>query len=67
MTKTYDVFGIGTALVDYFIKSDEDFLAKNDLIKGATNFIPRKKLDELLRKKIIDSGLREYFCITAEI
>ncbi len=50
MTKTYDVFGIGTALVDYFVKSDEDFLAKNGLIKGATNFIPRKKLDELHAK-----------------
>jgi len=47
MTKTYDVFGIGTALVDYFIKSNEDLLAKNGLIKGATNFVPRKKLDEL--------------------
>ena len=50
MTKTYDVFGIGTALVDYFVKSNEDFLAKNGLIKGATNFIPRKKLDELHAK-----------------
>lgn len=50
MTKTYDVFGIGTALVDYFVKSDEDFLAKNGLLKGATNFIPRKKLDELHAK-----------------
>lgn len=47
MATTYDVFGIGTALVDYFVRSDEDFLAKSGLIKGATNFIPREKLDEL--------------------
>jgi sugar/nucleoside kinase (ribokinase family) len=54
MTKTYDVFGIGTALVDYFVKSDEDFLAKNGLIKGASNFMPREKLDEL-HAKLSDS------------
>jgi len=45
--KKYDVFGIGTALVDYFARSTDDFLAKNGLIKGATNFLPREKLDEL--------------------
>jgi len=50
MTKTYDVFGIGTALVDYFVKSDDDFLVKNGLIKGASNFLPREKLDELHSK-----------------
>ena len=54
MTKTYDVFGIGTALVDYFVKSGEDFLEKNGLIKGATNFIPREKLDGL-HARISDS------------
>ncbi|PIU14580.1 MAG: hypothetical protein COT21_00610 [Hadesarchaea archaeon CG08_land_8_20_14_0_20_51_8] len=50
MTKTYDLFGIGTALVDYFVKSNDDFLVKNSLIKGATNFLPREKLDELHSK-----------------
>ncbi len=50
VNKKYDVFGIGTALVDYFVKSDENFLAKNGLVKGASNFIPRKKLDELHAK-----------------
>jgi sugar/nucleoside kinase (ribokinase family) len=43
----YDVFAIGTALVDFFAKSTDDFLKKNGLVKGATNFFPRKKLDEL--------------------
>ncbi len=41
------MFGIGTALVDYFVTSNNDFLKKNGLVKGATNFISRKKLDEL--------------------
>jgi sugar/nucleoside kinase (ribokinase family) len=54
MTKTYNIFGIGTALVDYFIKSDDDFLAKNGLIKGASNFLSREKLDEL-HAKLSDS------------
>jgi sugar/nucleoside kinase (ribokinase family) len=54
MTKTYDVFGIGTALVDYFVKTNDDFLAKNGLIKGASNFIPSEKLDEL-HSRVSDS------------
>jgi hypothetical protein len=45
--RKYDVFGIGTALVDYFTKSTDDFLKKNGLKKGATNYISREKLDEL--------------------
>jgi len=54
MTKKYDIFGIGTALVDYFVKSDDIFLVKNGLIKGASNFLPREKLDEL-HTKLSDS------------
>ena len=54
MVKTYDIFGIGNALVDYFIKSNDIFLVKNDLIKGASNFLPREKLDEL-HAKLSDS------------
>lgn len=47
MSGKYNVFGIGTAVVDYFARSTDDFLGKNGLIKGATNFIPREDLDEL--------------------
>ena len=47
MSRKYDVFGIGTALVDYFTQSTDDFLKKNGLTKGATNYIPREKLDKL--------------------
>ena len=47
MSRKYDVFGIGTAVVDYFTRSTDDFLKKNGLIKGATNYIPREKLDKL--------------------
>lgn len=47
MNGKYDVFGIGTALMDYFAQSTDNFLKKNGLIKGATNFLPREKLDEL--------------------
>ncbi|MFH1821289.1 MAG: PfkB family carbohydrate kinase, partial [Methanobacteriota archaeon] len=43
----YDVFGIGTALVDYFARATDSFLEKNDLTKGASNFLPREKLDEI--------------------
>lgn len=47
MGRKYDVFGIGTALVDYFVRCDDGFLKRAGLIKGATNFIPRERLDEL--------------------
>jgi sugar/nucleoside kinase (ribokinase family) len=33
--------------MDYFTRSTDDFLKKNDLIKGATNFVSREKLDKL--------------------
>jgi sugar/nucleoside kinase (ribokinase family) len=47
LSRKYDVFGIGTSVVDYFTKSTDDFLKKNGLTKGATNYIPREKLDKL--------------------
>ncbi len=43
----YDIFGIGTPLVDYFAKVADSFLEKHGLIKGASNFIPREKIDEI--------------------
>jgi len=45
--KSYDVLGIGTTLVDYLFEVDEDFLKTVGLVKGATNFLPREKLDKL--------------------
>lgn len=54
--KRYDVFGIGTALVDCLFKVNEKFLKTVGLVKGATNFLPRKTLDELellTRKNLI--------------
>jgi sugar/nucleoside kinase (ribokinase family) len=48
--RKYDVFGIGTAVVDYFTRAADDFLKKNGLTKGATNFVSRKKLEELYAK-----------------
>jgi len=47
LSRKYDVFGIGTALVDYFTRATDDFLKKNGLTKGATNYIPREKLDKM--------------------
>ncbi|MEM3421556.1 MAG: adenosine kinase [Candidatus Hadarchaeum sp.] len=43
----YDVFGIGTALVDHFCRTTDSFLEKNGLIKGASNFVSRERLDEI--------------------
>jgi hypothetical protein len=52
--RKYDVLGVGTALVDFFVESTDGFLNKNGLVKGATNFLPRETLDEL-HKTVADS------------
>ncbi len=46
----YDAFGIGTALVDYFARTTDSFLERYGLIKGASNFVPREKIDEIHNK-----------------
>ncbi len=54
----YDVFSIGTALVDYFAEVDDSFLRSNKLAKGATNFLEEEKMAGLQGKiggKIIAS------------
>ncbi len=50
MTKKYYLFGIGTALVDYFVRATDAFLKDNNLVKGASNYIPRQRIDELQSK-----------------
>jgi hypothetical protein len=45
--REYGVFGIGTALVDFFTHSTDEFLIENGLVKGATNFLPWDTLDKL--------------------
>ncbi|MEM3401784.1 MAG: adenosine kinase [Candidatus Hadarchaeales archaeon] len=46
----YDVLGIGTALLDHFVKVNDAFLVEHGLIKGATNFLPWKRFDEIYEK-----------------
>lgn len=50
----YDVFGIGTALVDYFARVTDSFLEKNGLTKGASNFVTREKMEEI-RSRLSDA------------
>ncbi len=50
----YDVFGIGTALIDYFVRTTDSFLEKNELIKGASNYISCEKLNTI-QSKLTDS------------
>lgn len=45
-----NALGIGTALVDHFVKVDDNFLKQQNLIKGATNFLPWTTFDEIYRK-----------------
>jgi fructokinase len=39
------ILGIGNAIVDVFVKVDDDFLLKNNLIKGSMKLIEREELE----------------------
>ena len=45
------ILGIGNAIVDVFVKVNDDFLSKNKLIKGSMKLIERTEYENL--KKII--------------
>ena len=41
------ILGIGNAIVDVFVKVDEDFLLKNSLIKGSMKLIEKDEFEIL--------------------
>ena len=41
------ILGIGNAIVDVFVKVDDDFLSKNNLTKGSMRLIERQEFDSL--------------------
>ena len=41
------ILGIGNAIVDIFVKVDDDFLLKNNLTKGSMKLIERQEFDSL--------------------
>ena len=41
------ILGIGNAIVDVFIKVDDDFLLKNNLIKGSMKLIEKNEFESL--------------------
>ncbi len=43
----FDVVGIGNAIVDVLVKTDDSFLAKHSLIKGSMSLVDQKKAEEL--------------------
>ncbi|MEQ8667215.1 MAG: adenosine kinase [Rhodospirillales bacterium] len=46
---TFDVVGIGNAIVDVLARSDDSFLADNDLAKGAMTLIDEDRAEQLYR------------------
>ena len=47
MTKTYQLTGIGNAIVDVIAKAGDDFLRDYDIVKGAMSLIDEKRADGL--------------------
>src|SRR5690349_676564 len=55
----FDVLGIGNAIVDVMVKIEEDFLAREKLVKGAMRLVERDEADrlsKLMRPAIEASG-----------
>jgi sugar/nucleoside kinase (ribokinase family) len=49
MSKQYDVYGLGNALVDIVTEVDLDFFEKNGIEKGVMTLVDEKRQHELLR------------------
>lgn len=49
MTKKYDVYGIGNAIVDIVTEVDLDFFTKNSIEKGVMTLVDEKRQDQLVK------------------
>lgn len=49
MSKKYDVYGIGNALVDIVTEVDNDFFEKNDVEKGVMTLVDEKRQHHLMQ------------------
>ena len=48
MSKQYDVYGIGNALVDIVTEVDRDFFLKNEIEKGVMTLVDEKRQHHLI-------------------
>ncbi|MEO7988000.1 MAG: adenosine kinase [Chryseolinea sp.] len=60
MSKKYDVYGIGNALVDIVTEVDNDFFAKNEVEKGVMTLVDEKRQHHLM--KAIDMKKSKMSC-----
>jgi sugar/nucleoside kinase (ribokinase family) len=60
MSKRYDVYGIGNALVDIVTEVDLDFFIKNGIEKGVMTLVDEKRQDHLI--KAIDMKKSKMSC-----
>lgn len=60
MSKQYDVYGIGNALVDIVTEVDLDFFIKNEIEKGVMTLVEEKRQDHLI--KAIDMKKSKMSC-----
>ncbi len=60
MTKKYDVYGLGNALVDIVTEVDNDFFQKNEIEKGVMTLVDEKRQHLLM--KVIDMKKSKMAC-----
>ena len=61
MTKR--ILGIGNAIVDVFVKVDDNFLYKNKLVKGSMKLIEKDEFEILLEKGIFLKAPLGFICL----
>lgn len=49
MTKKYDVYGVGNAIVDIVTEVDIDFFTRNQIEKGVMTLVDEKRQDQLMK------------------
>ena len=59
------ILGIGNAIVDVFVKVDDDFLLKNNLTKGSMKLIEKQEFENL--KKISPFDNHVLYCELLDI
>jgi sugar/nucleoside kinase (ribokinase family) len=57
--KRYDLFGIGTPVIDYLARVDDDLIKREGFVKEATNYVSRERLDAL-KEQLSSSILRAW-------
>ena len=67
MTKSYQVVGIGNAIIDILAYVSDDFLTINNIKKGVMNLISFERSEEILRQITVVKKTKLGLCTMIKI